>query len=482
MKLILRTFCLLCFLFLSLAHSKEGGWTHGGDAIQCSSPTSPLKKVTLFDFYEGYQIYQKPIKDFKCTLSLKECAMERIQNTKIISQPFYLRLLSILNQISFDFGSIPEIKDEHSTIRLRPGCKRIQLAGQFHDLKEGQTNIRINRTLFNSLSNEDQVGLFVHEAITRLFIEDLNIKNSKGVRLLTYFIFSNFIDLQNQSEIISFLKTLGYPKSSFDCFEKLDAQYNPFLEKNILNMLGIGFFPYSNEILNNDTCSEMDINSHNSIKKLPLLLFTNRSDFYIDENKFPLGGFFPAKSQLIWSPIDSENPYGIIGYSELIEHSKLNGLMGSLNVLQGTLHQIIFLPNLSETLRPDSFPTFFNGCLNDQYCLVEFNLKNGSHFYSDQIKTTLSKDIHLQKVVDHLHFSIHIIHNPVEMNSLYFNLFDDLSKNFNFKIYGSGELEVSALSDFQKNVKFTCHFSGENCLIQTKSKTFEVESEKSIEF
>lgn len=204
----MRKLFLILFLFSSLAQAgfvKE----NGGNAVVCKNELGQ-QSVELLDFFEAVQA-----PDFFNFSKLKEKSKQQALDDamalikSVISEFSYAQyernLKNFEAEAYFAKGiTLGTVADSFHFI-IPKNCTVEQTVVQIEPLFK-EARYTINQDLWDLLAPTDQAGLIMHELIYR----DLKSKDSRQVRLITAFLFSDQIQNMTREERIEVFKKLKF--------------------------------------------------------------------------------------------------------------------------------------------------------------------------------------------------------------------------------------------------------------------------------
>ncbi len=212
---------IMLFLSLTIASYSFAGVKvigNGGDAVVCyaDATRSIIKSVRLFDYWEQEQVLKYgPNKLGSMQLSIQE-KIEIATNRISKFDPFLagqikqlaLNLANNIQNYLVTNYSLPEIDDANpQAIPSDPNCYIEQYAVQYKDLITGQRRFSIADKFYNNTSttNDERVGIILHEAIYRYAIGiDPALSNSDNVRYFNYVVGSDFLNTLKAEDTLQF--------------------------------------------------------------------------------------------------------------------------------------------------------------------------------------------------------------------------------------------------------------------------------------
>lgn len=179
---------------------------NGGDAVVCRDATGRILRADLLDHYEGKAIRNlHPVtqslggeEKFLNQLGKKLAKYDKgafhdfsAEATKLFQALENYRAggPSHFNQVAFTHEELIDIPDAGDLL-LKPGCKIEQLAIRLKPRFPEDPSYIIQADILKSLSENDVLGLAVHEAVYRAFVQTYKAKDSVVSRYLTQLITS----------------------------------------------------------------------------------------------------------------------------------------------------------------------------------------------------------------------------------------------------------------------------------------------------
>lgn len=225
----------LVLLFMGLsthaAPTSDHGMGNGGDAVVCytDATRSTITSVQMLDYWEQEQVVKYGKIDLgAANLSVQDkiqIAVNRIAKfDPELANKIKFNALNLANNIQnylVTSYQLPEINDANpQVIPTQKNCFIEQYGVQYKDVITGQRRFAIADKFYNfsGTSNDDKVGLLLHEAIYRYAIlQNPALNNSDGVRYFNYILASTRFDGMTLFDIdlyVNFLNSAGIVQKS----------------------------------------------------------------------------------------------------------------------------------------------------------------------------------------------------------------------------------------------------------------------------
>lgn len=239
----------------------------GGDAFVCKNSRGEFTKIRLWDYLEA-EIENDALKiDLGPEdLSYKEkikIVIERIKKKNI--QHFLFqemedlltevnkmesddpkRLIRLIDLKNFQLSNIQD--DQSRIVSKTESCGLLQMAMQEHQERPFEGLIKIDKSLWDKLSNDDKAGLILHE----YFLLGVNVdknredKSSYGVRYLNRIVSSDLMEKISEEDFHDVLSATGLIRKRSMFYQDDPTSDYEFKNKNLyFNLYEIEEYEYS---------------------------------------------------------------------------------------------------------------------------------------------------------------------------------------------------------------------------------------------
>lgn len=154
-------------------------------------------KLTTFEMEDEYQIVQKVIS------GLEKISPKLQSKYKRDLEKFRLKVKFVKGE------ELRDVKDSYE-ISLKKDCELKQIAIQRKNLISGDTEVFINKELYEKMSPLNKAGLILHEIIYEHFLF-FKVQSSVKVRLFNRYLFSEEIKKHKAENLRKFSEAIDIP-------------------------------------------------------------------------------------------------------------------------------------------------------------------------------------------------------------------------------------------------------------------------------
>jgi hypothetical protein len=194
---------LLSFLFFTNSAWSGNEKGNGGLALYCSALPSQL-----FDFYESVNlhhfVFRKDLAqgdEWVIVLDVVQGIEARVPELAALLRNDFEIFKANSRFLKGELG----LSDDTKHVFLPDGCELKQAVLQRKNILTGKIDFFISEKVWGDLSSLQKAGLILHEALYK----NSNQNDSRGVRRLTGFLFSQSFNLSSEEEIAEELKNAG---------------------------------------------------------------------------------------------------------------------------------------------------------------------------------------------------------------------------------------------------------------------------------
>lgn len=209
---LIKIFIVLLFSINALAATEKG---NGGDVIVCPSNNT----AELLDHYEARTIYARTLNMGPGTSwqEMVNFAVARLARLSPIRTAEYTELAkSFLSSVEFTDQELPDIPDSKETL-LPKGCQLRQAAIQ--DMSDPlRPKYRVNRLLWDALTELGKAGLVLHEIIYHE-ARSADHLDSRAARAFNGILSSKDIESMSVQNYIDYLKVLNFKWNDFGVYK-----------------------------------------------------------------------------------------------------------------------------------------------------------------------------------------------------------------------------------------------------------------------
>jgi hypothetical protein len=234
--------CVLLFAYVltpnyaSAASGGEGG--NGGEVVACRDSIGNLKSVEILDSFEG-RVLRGMVADLgSSTLTLDQkiqLVIQRLRVTNPTRFALYQKWAeNFFTGVTWVDATLPATNDIDPSI-FPQGCAIEQIAIQDNNRLDVTAyargpSLRVNRSLWQSLSSDQQAILVLHEIIYHEALSD-RVRSAEPIRYLNQILFSNRLNSLSLKDYAQVLSTAGL--SEFD-YKDLRILTKPFIKEDTL--------------------------------------------------------------------------------------------------------------------------------------------------------------------------------------------------------------------------------------------------------